>query len=37
MAERIAAYERGYEGGRRRCPCCERYQKYKTEKGQILN
>src|SRR5437773_3575790 len=29
MAERIAAYDRGYEGGRRRCPRCGQWQKYK--------
>jgi hypothetical protein len=31
MAERIAAYDRGYEGGRRRCPRCGQWQKYKGE------
>jgi hypothetical protein len=31
MAERIAEYDRGYEGGRRRCPRCGRWQKYKGE------
>lgn len=31
MAERIAEYERGYEGGRRRCPRCGQWQKYKGE------
>lgn len=31
MAERIAAYDRGYEGGRRKCPCCGQWQKYKGD------
>jgi len=31
MAERIAEYDRGYEGGRRRCPRCGQWQKYKGE------
>jgi len=31
MAEQIAAYDRGYEGGRRRCPRCGQWQKYKGE------
>ncbi len=31
MAERITAYDRGYEGGRRRCPRCGQWQKYKGE------
>jgi hypothetical protein len=31
MAERIAAYDKGYEGGRRRCPRCGQWQKYKGE------
>lgn len=31
MAERIAAYDRGYEGNRRRCPQCGQWQKYKGE------
>ena len=31
MAERIAVYDRGYEGGRRRCPRCGQWQKYKGE------
>ena len=32
MAERIAAYERGYAGGRRRCPRCGQRQRYKGER-----
>lgn len=36
MAERIAAYDRGYEGGRRRCPRCGQWQKYKGEVGREL-
>jgi hypothetical protein len=36
MAERIAAYERGYEGGRRPCPQCGQGQKYKGEVGREL-
>jgi hypothetical protein len=31
MAERVAAYERGYAGDRRRCPRCGQWQKYKGE------
>jgi len=36
MAERIAAYDRGYEGGRRQCPRCGQGQKYKGEVGRAL-
>jgi hypothetical protein len=36
MAEQIAAYERGYEGGRRRCPRCGQWQKYKGEASREL-
>lgn len=36
MAERIAAYDRGYEGDRRRCPRCGRWQKYKGEATREL-
>ena len=36
MAERIAAYGRGYEGGRRRCPRCGRWQKYKGEMAREI-
>ena len=31
MAERIAAYDRGYEGNRRRCPQCGQWQRYKGD------
>jgi hypothetical protein len=31
MAERMAAYDRGYEGNRRRCPHCGQWQKYKGD------
>ena len=31
MAEGIAAYDRGYEGGRRKCPRCGQWQKYKGD------
>lgn len=34
MAERISAYDRGYEGGRRRCPRCGQWQKYKGEEAR---
>ena len=36
MAERIAAYDRGYEGGRRRCPRWGQGQKYKGEMTREL-
>ena len=36
MAERIVAYDRGYEGGRRRCPRCGHWQKYKGEASREL-
>ena len=36
MAEQIAAYDRGYEGGRRRCPRCGQWQKYKREVPRAL-
>ena len=36
MAEQIAAYDRGYEGGRRRCPRCGQWQKYKGEVSREL-
>jgi hypothetical protein len=32
IAERIAAYDRGYEGNRRRCPQCGQWQQYKGER-----
>ena len=31
MAERMAVYDRGYEGNRRRCPQCGQWQKYKGD------
>jgi hypothetical protein len=31
MAERIAEYDRGYEGNRRRCPQCGQWQQYKGD------
>jgi hypothetical protein len=31
MAERIAVYDRGYEGGRRKCSRCGQWQKYKGD------
>lgn len=34
IAERLAAYGRGYEGGRRRCPRCGQWQKYKGERAR---
>ena len=37
MAEQIAAYDRGYEGGRRRCPRCRQWQKYKGEASRELS
>src|ERR1051325_1401883 len=36
MAQQIAAYDRGYEGGRRRCPRCGQWQKYKGETSREL-
>jgi hypothetical protein len=36
MADQIAAYDRGYEGGRRRCPRCGHWQKYKGEASREL-
>src|SRR5215510_14976859 len=36
MAERIAAYDRSYEGGRRRCLRCGQWQKYKGEMAREL-
>jgi len=36
MAERIVVYDRGYEGGRRRCPRCGQWQKYKGEVAREL-
>lgn len=34
MAERIAEYGRGCEGGRRRCPRCGKWQTYKGERAR---
>ena len=34
IAERIAAYARGYEGNRRRCPQCGQWQQYKGERAR---
>ena len=36
MAERIAAYDCGYEGGRRQCPRCGQWQQDKGEVGRAL-
>jgi hypothetical protein len=36
MAEHIAAYDRGYEGNRRRCPRCGQWQTYKGERAREL-
>jgi hypothetical protein len=36
MAERIASYERGYAGNRRRCPQCGQWQKYKGDASRDL-
>lgn len=36
MAEQITAYDRGYEGRRRRCPRCGQWQKYKGEAAREL-
>lgn len=36
IAERIAAYDRGYEGTRRRCPQCGQWQRYKGERAREL-
>jgi len=36
IAERIATYERGDEGGRRQCPRCGRWQRYKGERAREL-
>jgi hypothetical protein len=36
MAERIASYERGYEGNRRRCPQCGQWQQYKGEASREI-
>ncbi len=36
MAERIAAYDRGYEGKQRRCPRCRQMQRYKGDVSREL-
>jgi hypothetical protein len=36
MAERIASYERGYAGNRRRCPQCGQWQKYQGDASRDL-
>lgn len=36
MAERIAAYDRGYEGSRRRCPHCGQWQQYKGDASRTI-
>jgi len=36
MAERIAEYDRGYEGNRRRCPQCGQWQQYKGDASRTL-
>ena len=37
LAEQIAAYDRGYEGGQRRCPRCGQWQQYKGERSRELS
>ena len=37
MAERIAEYDRGYEGNRRRCPQCGQWQQYKGDASRELS
>lgn len=36
MAERIAEYDRGYEGNRRRCPQCGQWQQYKGDASRTI-
>lgn len=36
MAEWITEYDRGYEGGLRRCPRCGRWQTYTGEKAREI-
>lgn len=36
LAEQIAQYDRGYEGGQRRCPRCGQRQRYKGEASREL-
>src|SRR5215470_6401400 len=37
MAERIAGYNRGYEGNRRRCPHCGQWQQYKGDASREID
>jgi hypothetical protein len=37
MAERIAEYDRGYEGNRRRCPQCGQWQQYKGDASREVS
>jgi hypothetical protein len=37
MAERIAEYDRGYEGNRRRCPHCGHWQQYKGDASRAIS
>jgi len=37
MAERIAAYDRGYAGNRRRCPHCGYWQQYKGDASREIS
>lgn len=37
MAERIAGYDRGYEGNRRRCPQCGQWQQYKGDASREIS
>jgi hypothetical protein len=37
MAERIAEYDRGYEGNRRRCPHCGQWQQYKGDASREIS
>jgi hypothetical protein len=37
MAERIAEYDRGYEGNRRRCPQCGQWQQYKGNASRAIS
>jgi uncharacterized protein UPF0236 len=34
IAERLASYDRGYTGNRRRCPQCGQWQRYKGERAR---
>jgi hypothetical protein len=37
IAERIASYDRGYAGNRRRCPQCGKWQEYKGERTREVS